>query len=140
VPRLEAAVIEARAAEAAGPDLTEEEDPLREHLIEFAKFFNKGMTAEEEEAIRSRQRADKEAKEARLRERAAQHRRRRANIGLVLIRDGEQHDVISKLARYETGLMNSISRTLGLLHALKTSRMAVEGNRRAIETEIPAVR
>jgi len=41
--------------------------------------------------------------------------------GLALIKDSEDHDTLSKLSRYEAGLMNAINKTLSLLQALRSS-------------------
>ena len=41
--------------------------------------------------------------------------------GLALIKDSEDHDTLSKLSRYEAGLMNAVARTLSLIQAIQTS-------------------
>jgi hypothetical protein len=41
--------------------------------------------------------------------------------GLALIKDSEDHDTLSKLSRYEAGLMNAVTRTLSLIQAIQNS-------------------
>jgi hypothetical protein len=41
--------------------------------------------------------------------------------GLALIKDSENHDTLSKLSRYEAGLMNAVARTLSLIQAIQAS-------------------
>jgi len=40
---------------------------------------------------------------------------------LALIKDSEDHDTLSKLSRYEAGLMNAITKTLSLMQAIQNS-------------------
>jgi hypothetical protein len=41
--------------------------------------------------------------------------------GLALIKDSEDHDTLSKLSRYEAGLMNAIAKTLSAIQAIRNS-------------------
>jgi hypothetical protein len=41
--------------------------------------------------------------------------------GLALIKDSEDHDTLSKLSRYEAGLLNAITKTLSLIQAIQGS-------------------
>ena len=51
-------------------------------------------------------------------------------VARVLIRD----DILTKLSRYETNLMNRISRTLNQLHDLRASRVDSNDALRLIES------
>ena len=43
------------------------------------------------------------------------------STGLALIKDSEDHDTLSKLSRYEAGLMNAIAKTLSVIQAIRNS-------------------
>ena len=47
--------------------------------------------------------------------------------------DNEKIDRLGSLSRYETRLMNDVTRTLNLLHILQTSRLAAAEDQRTIE-------
>jgi hypothetical protein len=41
------------------------------------------------------------------------------STGVALIKDSEDHDTLSKLSRYEAGLMNAVARTLSVIQRFK---------------------
>jgi hypothetical protein len=128
ISRFEADTIEARRIQVAKPDSAEKAS--RDKLIAEIKSMERQFpppegckkTSEqmmEEDIALSRQRAEEYIKGA--------------NLGLALIRDSEDHDVLGKISRYEAGLMSSVNRTMALLHALQAQRKAEEAERRTID-------
>ena len=45
---------------------------------------------------------------------------------MMLIKEGQNGDTLQKLSRYEAGLMNAVTRTLGHLHLLQADRNALK--------------
>jgi hypothetical protein len=118
VPVFEAALMHARIREieeSKPSDDYEMEMFLRKvsdaHLRELTQLFEKWQSEP----------AKPIAPTPPVRDSATSENRKIANTGLALILDSENHDSFGKLSRYEAGLLSAVTRTLSLLHSLRTS-------------------
>jgi hypothetical protein len=75
---------------------------------------------ESKEPSRTTDEATTDSQAARIR-RDHPHELSSQATGLALIKDSEDHDTLSKLSRYEAGLMNAVARTLSLIQGIQTS-------------------
>jgi hypothetical protein len=127
VPVFEAALIKALHAEIRGPDPIIADQKRREWFEERADAFRQHCDPARSRSAESLALIEEldQRNQAELAKRIEESEKRGSDIGLALIRDSEKHDALGKLSRYETGLMNAVTRTLSLLHVLQASRQRV---------------
>jgi hypothetical protein len=96
--------------------------PPDEEKEKSARLYEASLQAGYEERLQKfREEVSKEPRPARQEQESP--KRAVINLGLSLIKDSENHDTLGKLSRYETGLMNAITRTLALIHSLQKSEL-----------------
>jgi len=135
IPIFEAALLTAPSDEVPGPEWERREKLRIEKMEEISSWYLPKEKIPDQPQIPTPEKPER-GNESDLNQEGAEHQQRSTDIGLTLIRDSQKHDVLSKLSRYETGLMNAVTRTLNLLHVLQTARKAAEENRLTIQSSL----